>query len=73
MHFAPQLARHASTAKPAQPLRRRSMQIALISWWIDICKGGAAMSPLLAAFVFTSGFFSTLFVLARWELNHQKR
>ena len=30
------------------------------------------MSPLLAAFVFTAGFFSTLFLLARWELKHQK-
>ena len=30
------------------------------------------MSPLVAAFVFTTGFFSTLFLLARWELKHQK-
>jgi hypothetical protein len=31
------------------------------------------MSPLLAAFVFTAGFFSTLFLLARWELSHQPK
>jgi len=31
------------------------------------------MSPLLAAFVFTTGFFSTLFLIARWEMKQQKR
>ena len=30
------------------------------------------MSPLLAAFIFTAGFFSTLFLLARYEMKHQK-
>jgi len=67
----------------ARPARKRCEPGATVATPIDAnradfvvdqdLKRSAGMSPLLAAFVFTAGFFSTLFLLARWELKHHKQ